>query len=181
MHISAIQPANYYTKSYSQPLKPQKATTVVSNADLPKDTVSFKGIFYKSPAEEKCVADEKKHAALLERYGNTEPSKVAPEIIKVAIERLEEMGFSEIKRDNIHIIHEEASYEADHDFNIITYYDENKQASVRFTNDGDLAYLAKYRYSPTGEIIDHYYYRYYDFNNKKWTDISRQSSILLPY
>ena len=178
MQISAIQAGNYLSKSYSQPLKPQKAQTVVSNSSLPKNTVSFSGIFTRSHEDDDKAAEN----ARIKRYGNTEISRVAPEIITVAISRLEEMGFENIKRSNIHIIHEQAAendYEHDN-YNIISYYDEKKEASVLFTNDADIAYMVKYRYSPAGEIIGHYTYRYYDFNTKKWNDASRNSFLLIP-
>ena len=178
MQINSIQAGNYLSKSYSQPLKPQKAPTVVSNASLPTNTVSFSGIFTRSHEDD----DKAAANARIKRYGNTEISRVAPEIITVAISRLEEMGFEDIKRSNIYIIHEKAQdndYEHDN-YNIISYYDAKKDASVLFTNDADIAYMIKYRYSPAGEILDHYTYRYYDFNTKKWNEASRNSFLLIP-
>ena len=180
MHISAIQ--NYYTKTFSQPLKPQKAQGFSANSTLSqpaKDTVSFSGWFSKEDNDAKAAA--KAEAARRERYGNSEISKVAPEIIKVAKERLDEMGFKDINEDEMHIIIEKAPYDNDREScHIISYYDKKQQASVRFTNDGDLAFMAKYIYSPQGEILEHYFYKYYDFNTKKWHDISRQTSLLIP-
>ena len=91
------------------------------------------------------------------------------------------MGFENINEDEMHVIIEKAPYDNERDnVHIISYYDKSQQASVRFTNDGDLAYMARYIYSPQGEILEHYYCKYYDFNTKEWHNISRQTSLLIP-
>ncbi len=182
MHISAIQTGNYYTKAYSQPLKPQKAQPKVSNASLPKDTVSFSGLFSRSSSEENAILERRKQAACNERFGNTEINRVAPEIIKEAVKRLEDMGFKEIDYSELHIIQEDAPYDTNSPIiNIISYYDKSQDASIRFTNDGNLAYMAKYDRTSSGEIVGHYYCKYYDFNTREWHDISsRRSSSLIP-
>ncbi len=180
MHISAIQPI-HYTKFYSQPLKPLPASVYSTNSALSqpsKDTVSFSGWFSKEENEAKAKAEAKAQAAQRERFGNGAISQLPPEVIKVAKERLDEMGFKNINDSELHVIIEDAPYDNERSkCHIISYYDDDQKASVRFTNDGDLAFMAKYIYSPDGVIIEHYYYRYYDFNTKKWHDISRQTLI----
>ncbi len=162
MFISPIGAGNYY-KPYSMQKAVENNNNTASN-----NNVSFKGLFKDSRSPE-----ELREIAIRERYGNTEISMIAPEIIFEARERLKEMGIKDIQDKHIHVIVEDAPYDKDHDkYNIISYYDEEKDASIRFTNDGDRAYLVKYNRTSDKRIIDCYFDQYYDFYTKKWRPVS---------
>ncbi|MBR6164041.1 hypothetical protein IKQ26_09190 [bacterium] len=159
MFISPIGAGNYY-KPYSMPKSAEKKNGA--------DNVSFKALL-RDPRS----AEELRQIALRERYGNTEISMIEPEVIFEAKERLKEMGIKDIQDKNIYVIVEDAPYDREHDkYHIISYYDESKQASIRFTNDGDRAYMVKYNRTPDGVIKDCYFDQYYDFYSKKWRPVS---------
>lgn len=165
MFISPIGAGNYY-KPYSMPKTAPKNN--YNNYNNTNKNVSFKGLF-KDPRS----PEELREIAIRERYGNTEISMIDNTIIFEAKERLKEMGIKDIQDKHIHVIVEDAPYDREHDkYHIISYYDEEKDASIRFTNDGDRAYLVKYNRTSDGRIVDCYFDQYYDFYTKKWRPVS---------
>ena len=108
-------------------------------------------------------------AALCLRYGNSDISNVAPEVIEKVKAHLTETGI-EVKDKNFRLLKIADSDKARIIVKQISYYDENEDKSIIFTENGEPNYKIRYEYDKLGAIKDYDMSDIYFADEKKWEE-----------
>ena len=111
----------------------------------------------------------RKTAALCIRYGNSDISNAKPEVIDKVKAYLAETGI-DVKDKNLRLLKIADSDKARLIFKQVSYYDENEDKSIVFTDKGEPNYKISYQYDKLGAIKDYDITDVYLNDTNEWVE-----------